>query len=123
MTQNAEPAAETASTLAAPTEKARKVPSRKHRAGMLPGRQDWSSWPHYQAAKSGFRGYWYPVCFSSQVDGKPRQVTLLGEKLFVIRDKGTVYGMKDRCPHRGIPLSCGEKAFPGTLSCVYHGWT
>jgi phenylpropionate dioxygenase-like ring-hydroxylating dioxygenase large terminal subunit len=31
--------------------------------------------------------------------------------------------MKDRCPHRGVPLSCGEKAFPGTVSCVYHGWT
>lgn len=52
-------------------------PVRGHRAGMLPGRQDWSSWPHYQAAEAGFRGYWYPVCFSSQVGDKPRAVTLL----------------------------------------------
>ena len=29
----------------------------------------------------GFRGYWYPVCFSSQVGEKPRAVTLLGERL------------------------------------------
>lgn len=102
----------------------RKARTGKRRGGKLPGRQDWSSWPNYQKAESGFRGYWYPVCFSSQATDKPRQVTLLGEKLFVIRDKdGTVYGMKDRCPHRGVPLSCGEQNFPGTLSCVYHGWT
>ena len=94
-----------------------------HRAGKLPGRQDWSSWPHYQAAAAGFRGYWYPVCFVDQVGEKPHQVRLLGEDLFIIRDKGKVYGMKDRCPHRGVPLSYGNKQFPGTVSCVYHGWT
>ena len=93
------------------------------RAGRLPGRQDWSTWPHYQAANTGFRGYWYPVCFSSQVGEAPRAVTLLGERLFVIRDNGKVYGMADRCPHRGVPLSLGNKQFPGSVSCVYHGWT
>jgi phenylpropionate dioxygenase-like ring-hydroxylating dioxygenase large terminal subunit len=98
-------------------------PVLKRRAGKLPGRQDWSTWPHYQAAAAGFRGYWYPVCFSSQVGEKPRAVTLLDERLFVIRDNGKVYGMKDRCPHRGVPLSYGNKQFPGTVSCVYHGWT
>ena len=105
------------------TETVNPKPARRHRAGRLPGRQDWSSWPNYQAAKAGFRGYWYPVCFSSQVGEKPRAVTLLGERLFVIRDNGKVFGMKDRCPHRGVPLSYGNKQFPGTVSCVYHGWT
>lgn len=106
---------------------ARSTPARRaatrHRAGKLPGRQDWSSWPHYQAAVDGFRGYWYPVAFSNQVTGKPLPVTLLGERLFVIRDGGRVFGMKDRCPHRGVPLSYGNQQFPGTVSCVYHGWT
>jgi phenylpropionate dioxygenase-like ring-hydroxylating dioxygenase large terminal subunit len=105
------------------TETVNSKPARRHRAGRLPGRQDWSSWPHYQAANAGFRGYWYPVCFSNQVGEKPRPVTLLGERLFVIRDRGKVFGMKDRCPHRGVPLSFGNKQFPGTVSCVYHGWT
>lgn len=89
----------------------------------LPGRQDWSTWPHYQAAAAGFRGYWYPVMHASQVGERPVRVSLLGEDLFVIRDAGTVYAMANRCPHRGVPLSYGNKQFPGTISCVYHGWT
>jgi len=100
-----------------------KKPVNKHRTGRAPGRQDWRSWPHYQAAKAGFRGYWYPVCFANQVTGKPKQVTLLGEKIVLIRDQGKAYALNDRCPHRGVPLSCGNQQFKGTLSCVYHGWT
>lgn len=94
-----------------------------HRAGHLPGRQDWRSWPNYQAAKAGFRGYWYPVCFSNQVTGKPKKVTLLGESIVIIRDQGKVFALNNRCPHRGVPLSHGNQQFQGTLSCVYHGWT
>lgn len=94
-----------------------------HRAGRLPGRQDWRTWPHYQAAASGFRGHWYPVCFSNQVTNRPLQIALLGEKFAVIRDSGKVYALADRCPHRGVPLSSGNQQFKGTLSCVYHGWT
>jgi phenylpropionate dioxygenase-like ring-hydroxylating dioxygenase large terminal subunit len=50
-------------------------------------------------------------------------VTLLGERIMVVRDRGRAYAMKDRCPHRGVPLSYGSQQFPGTISCVYHGWT
>jgi phenylpropionate dioxygenase-like ring-hydroxylating dioxygenase large terminal subunit len=89
----------------------------------LPGRQDWSSWPHYQAADAGFRGYWYPVLFADQVGERPVRVKLLGEDIFVIRDGDKIRGMDNRCPHRGVPLSYGNKQFPGTISCVYHGWT
>ena len=98
-------------------------PARRSQRGRLPGRQDWSTWPQYQAAKAGFRGYWYPVAFSSQITGKPKAITLLGERIMVIRDGGRVYALKDRCPHRGVPLSYGNQQFPGTVSCVYHGWT
>lgn len=101
-------------------------PRRRSRQGALPGRQDWASWPHYQAAAAGFRGYWYPVAYGSHITGKPTQITLLGEKIVLVRDggrNGTVYALKDRCPHRGVPLSEGNQQFPGTISCPYHGWT
>ena len=88
-----------------------------------PGRQDWSSWPEYNAAAAGFRGYWYPVTWSSHVTGKPLAVTLCGEKIALVRDGGKVHALHDRCPHRGVPLSLGDQQFPGTLSCPYHGWT
>ena len=87
------------------------------------GRQDWSSWPRYNAAAAGFRGYWYPVTWSSKVTGRPRAFTICGEKVVLIRDGGVAYALHDRCPHRGVPLSLGNQQFPGTLSCAYHGWT
>ncbi|MDX6742399.1 aromatic ring-hydroxylating dioxygenase subunit alpha [Actinocorallia sp. A-T 12471] len=87
------------------------------------GRQDWSTWPHYDAAASGFKGYWYPVVWSNRVTGKPSAFTLCGERVVLIRDAGTAYALHDRCPHRGVPLSYGKQEFPGTLSCPYHGWT
>jgi phenylpropionate dioxygenase-like ring-hydroxylating dioxygenase large terminal subunit len=96
---------------------------RPSRLGKLPGRQDWSTWPNYQAAAAGFRGYWYPVCYSSHLTGKPKGITLLGERIMLIRDRGTAYALKDRCPHRGVPLHEGNQQFPGTISCPYHGWT
>lgn len=88
-----------------------------------PGRQDWSTWPQYDAAGTGFRGYWYPVTWSSHITGTPSAYTLCGEKIALIRDGGQVYALHDRCPHRGVPLSQGNQQFPGTLSCPYHGWT
>lgn len=97
--------------------------SRRKPPPKVPGRQDWATWPQYQAAAAGFRGYWYPVMFADQVGERPVRVRLLDEDIFVVRDQGTVYGMANRCPHRGVPLSYGNKQFPGTISCVYHGWT
>jgi phenylpropionate dioxygenase-like ring-hydroxylating dioxygenase large terminal subunit len=123
MTETLEPKAGTAAPAA------KKPAARKPRSEggapskQLPGRQDWSSWPHYQAAAAGFRGYWYPVTFSSHVGDRPVRIKLLGEDIVIVRDKGTVYGLANRCPHRGVPLSEGNKQFPGTISCVYHGWT
>jgi len=81
------------------------------------------NWPRYDAAVLGFRNYWYPVLFSRQLGRKPRSITLCGEKIVLVRDQGRVYGLHDRCPHRGVPLSCGRREFPGLLTCAYHGWT
>ncbi|WP_336213177.1 Rieske 2Fe-2S domain-containing protein [Nonomuraea sp. LPB2021202275-12-8] len=88
-----------------------------------PGRRDWKTWPHYDAAACGFRGYWYPVTWSSHLTGTPAAFQICGEKITLIRDRGSAYALHDRCPHRGIPLSMGSRQFPGTLSCAYHGWT
>ncbi len=85
--------------------------------------QDWKTWPTYEAAELGFRNYWYPVQWSSQVGRKPVPVTVLGERIALVRDSGKVHALHDRCPHRGVPLSLGRRQFPGTLSCPYHGWT
>ena len=83
-----------------------------------------SNYPAYDAADLGFRGYWYPVAFSRRLRKAPLAVTLLGEELCLVRDKdGTVYGIADRCAHRGIPLSEGRQEFTGTITCPYHGWT
>lgn len=89
-----------------------------------PGLQDWTTWPVYDAAATGFRNYWYPVAWSNTVTGEPQQVVLCGEKIMLMRDvDGSLGALHDRCPHRGVSLSQGTQEFPGTVSCAYHGWT
>lgn len=85
--------------------------------------QDWSSWPIYHSATHGLRNYWYPVQWAARVGRKPLPVRLLGEDIALVREGDRIYALHDRCPHRGVPLSLGRRQFPGTLSCVYHGWT
>jgi phenylpropionate dioxygenase-like ring-hydroxylating dioxygenase large terminal subunit len=48
--------------------------------------------------------------------------TMLGEPLLLARGSdGKVFALRDICPHRGIPLSCGR--FDGReVECCYHGW-
>jgi len=106
---------------------ARSTPSprtREQPTDIAQGRQDWSSWPRYDAAAKGFREHWYPAMWSAELrEGKPRQVTLLGDTIMLMRDGGEAHALHDRCPHRGVPLSQGTRQFPGTVSCAYHGWT
>ena len=47
---------------------------------------------------------------------------LLGIPLVLGRkEDGSLFAMRDSCPHRGIPLSCGW--FDGSaVTCKYHGW-
>lgn len=48
--------------------------------------------------------------------------TLLGEPIvFGRRRDGKAFALRDICPHRAIPLSCGR--FDGdAIECRYHGW-
>jgi nitrite reductase/ring-hydroxylating ferredoxin subunit len=89
--------------------------------GAVPGR---SAYPLYDEAALGLPNFWHPVAFSRRIGRKPRAVEVCGETVVLVRSEdGRVYGLLDRCPHRGIPLSMGRREFPGTLTCVYHGWT
>ena len=47
---------------------------------------------------------------------------LLEQPLVVGRDRqGRAFALRDACPHRGMPLSCGR--FEGEqIECSYHGW-
>jgi phenylpropionate dioxygenase-like ring-hydroxylating dioxygenase large terminal subunit len=68
-------------------------------------------------------GDWYPALRSEGLKrGGTAVTTLLGIPLLVGRKSdGTLFAMRDLCPHRGIPLSAGW--FDGeTVQCKYHGW-
>jgi phenylpropionate dioxygenase-like ring-hydroxylating dioxygenase large terminal subunit len=66
---------------------------------------------------------WYPAMRSEPLHGnKLHTAMLLGIPLVLGRKQdGKLFAMRDSCPHRGIPLSCGW--FDGQeLTCKYHGW-
>jgi phenylpropionate dioxygenase-like ring-hydroxylating dioxygenase large terminal subunit len=66
---------------------------------------------------------WYPAIRSAALRGRKMQTAmLLGIPLVLGRkEDGGIFAMRDSCPHRGIPLSCGW--FDGSaVTCKYHGW-
>lgn len=82
-------------------------------------------WKAYVEAKLGFRNHWYPIRFSKELsEGQIEVVELLGEKLLLKRIDGKVYAMRDRCLHRGVPLSRKPDCYTkDTITCWYHGYT
>jgi carbazole 1,9a-dioxygenase terminal dioxygenase component len=82
-------------------------------------------WKGYVEAKLGFRNHWYPVRFSRELgEGQLEVIELLGEKLLLKRIEGKVYAMRDRCLHRGVPLSRKPDCYTkDTITCWYHGYT
>jgi phenylpropionate dioxygenase-like ring-hydroxylating dioxygenase large terminal subunit len=76
-----------------------------------------------EADSSFLRNLWYLALPSKTLKpGKLLAKTLLGEPiLFGRRATGEAFAMRDLCPHRAIPLSCGR--FDGVeVECCYHGW-
>lgn len=68
-------------------------------------------------------GEWYPALRADCLPkAKTQTCLLLGVPLLVGRKKdGSLFAMRDLCPHRGIPLSAGW--FDGEqVQCKYHGW-
>ncbi len=69
------------------------------------------------------REMWYFALPGARLGrGRMLAKTLLGEPLLLGRaGDGTVFALRDICPHRGIPLSHGR--FDGReIECCYHGW-
>ena len=68
-------------------------------------------------------GFWYRALPSGAVHrGRLTKATLLETPLALGRDRsGRAFALRDACPHRGMPLSCG--AMKGSdVECSYHGW-
>lgn len=68
-------------------------------------------------------GEWYPAVRTAGLRaGGTALTTLLGIPLLLGRKRdGSLFALRDLCPHRGIPLSAGW--FDGeTVMCKYHGW-
>jgi phenylpropionate dioxygenase-like ring-hydroxylating dioxygenase large terminal subunit len=68
-------------------------------------------------------GFWYRALPSNHVSrGELQKAMLLEIPLVIGRDKsGRAFALRDACPHRGMPLSCGR--FDGQqVECGYHGW-
>jgi phenylpropionate dioxygenase-like ring-hydroxylating dioxygenase large terminal subunit len=66
---------------------------------------------------------WYPALRSERLRGKQLTTAMLLGIPLVLgrRSDGAIFAMRDSCPHRGIPLSCGW--FDGAaVTCKYHGW-
>lgn len=65
---------------------------------------------------------WHPVARASEVSAaRPRRARLMDQPLVLFRSGDQIVVFRDRCPHRGVPLSYG-KVEDGTLACPYHGW-
>jgi len=65
---------------------------------------------------------WHPVAFLDEIPSdRPYACQLMGVKLVAFRHADTVALLRDRCPHRGAPLSAG-RIVDGALACPYHGW-
>ncbi|WP_327140031.1 Rieske 2Fe-2S domain-containing protein [Nocardia sp. NBC_01327] len=70
----------------------------------------------------GLRRFWHPVATQEAVAAaNPLQVWLLGEPWVLARLDGELIALRDRCPHRLVPLSEGT-VVGATLQCKYHGY-
>lgn len=64
---------------------------------------------------------WYAAAFSANVTTDPVPVTLLNTPVVLFRGEGgTLAALEDRCPHRSVPLSFGQRV-GNTIRCRYHG--
>ena len=67
------------------------------------------------------RNGWYVACWESDLQDRPLERIIVGEPVAVFRGAGGKVGaLRDRCPHRGVPLSMG-RIVDGHLQCAYHG--
>ena len=70
------------------------------------------------------RDVWYVGGLTRDVrKGRMSRQMLLGEPVVVGRmTDGTIFALRDICPHRGVPLSYGRICDDRSVECAYHGW-
>ena len=74
-------------------------------------------------AAAPLREAWYYAAPSRRLGrGRTLPLTMLGEPVLLGRGRdGSVFALRNICPHRGMPLSAGT--FDGDeIECCYHGW-
>jgi len=68
------------------------------------------------------RRCWHPVALAADVPADaPLGVRVLGERWLLARLDGRIVALRDRCPHRLVPLSAG-RVVADTVQCAYHGY-
>ena len=79
----------------------------------------------YLDAELGIRDHWYPAFFSQELDeGETIAEMRLGERIIFKRAGGRVYGVEDRCAHRGMAFSTKPECYTeNTITCWLHGFT
>ncbi|MED1791302.1 aromatic ring-hydroxylating dioxygenase subunit alpha [Brevibacillus nitrificans] len=70
---------------------------------------------------TALRNEWIVACRSVDVQDRPLQVTVMGERVVLFRNEEGIHAFKDLCIHRGAALSLGCVR-DGKLVCPYHGW-
>lgn len=98
--------------------------SRRERADRIPLDSSDALESGALADGSLLRNLWYLAVPSARLKpGKTLARRILGEPVLLGRTSaGTVFALRDICPHRGVPLRYGK--FDGReVSCRYHGWT
>ena len=69
------------------------------------------------------RNAWYVAGWASEFGDALRRVAILGEHLVMYRQSdGGMVALEDRCPHRLLPLSMGQRV-GDNIQCGYHGMT
>jgi phenylpropionate dioxygenase-like ring-hydroxylating dioxygenase large terminal subunit len=64
---------------------------------------------------------WLPVAAVQELTAKPLARQLHGIPIVIFRSADGIAVMRDRCPHRNVPLSEG-RVKDGQIVCPYHGW-
>jgi len=79
-------------------------------------------------AKGFLADIWYFAALSADLKpGRQTRQMIMGEPVLLGRGRsGTVFALRDICPHRAAPLSAGrfarEKDGADSIECPYHGW-
>ena len=77
-----------------------------------------------ESAPLFLRDLWYFAAHERSLKrGQLRREIMLGEPVLIGRMRdGSVFALRDICPHRGVPLSAGQVMVENTVECPYHGW-